>query len=350
MKKQKAQTQVGAQKKLGFFSSFGLVALLVALAIGFCSWLYWEDRTQWPVFPSEVHSAAGAQAAASSAPEVEAVLERDYGWRIGDIVPVTIYLKQKPGTVVDLHSIALAGDFELVGEPDLFESSRPDGSKVYRVKVKLQSFSVAPQLNLKANISYRVLATNDDVTVDLPTVAPYTSKTWDGRKLIQEGKLDTVQGMHGWITLAYLLVGVFGTFYFWRLSRHFYNLIPVPVRPRVGPSRFIKARKQFDAVWAKMEAGDRSRANYTELSRIIRALYNIETKTALEAKYWYLYGHNGPSEIADMLMECDKVIYQNRVLEDEEHYRIKNIFDSLVAPAHVSLPSTAENAASQSEQ
>lgn len=320
--------------KLGFFSSFGLAALLLALAVGCCALLFWNDRTEWPKFPSDAQTPVGVLAASSSTPEIVANLDRDFGWRIGDVLSVTVYMKQKPGTVIDMHSIALAGDFELAGAPDIFELTKADGSKVYRVKLKLQSFSVAPQLDLKANVSYRVLASNEDVTVDLPTIAPYTSKTWDGRKLIQEGKLVILHGLHGWITLAYILGGLIGFSFFWRLCRKFYNLLPVAVKRLLGPSRFLKARRQFDAVWAKMEAGDRSRENYVALARIIRRLYLIETKTTLEAKYWYLYGRNGPSEIADMLMECDKVIYLNRTLTDEEHYRIKTIFDSLVQPYH----------------
>ena len=73
-----------------------------------------------------------------------------------------------------------------------------------------------------------------------------------------------------------------------------------------------------------------SHNRYVELARIIRKLYVIETKTSLEAKFWYLYGSNGPAEIADMLIECDKVIYLNRVLTEEEHQHIKQIFDHLV--------------------
>jgi len=95
-------------------------------------------------------------------------------------------------------------------------------------------------------------------------------------------------------------------------------------------SRFIRARRQFDQIWAQMEAGNRSQDNYVALARIIRKLYLIETKTSLEAKYWYLYGSNGPTEIAEMLIECDKVIYLGRVLDEAEHQRIKQIFDYLV--------------------
>jgi hypothetical protein len=327
-------------KKLGFIPA--LLALLIATALGVaaCAAIFWSDRTEWPIFPSEVRTQAGLKAAAAPDPEIVAHLERDFGWRIGDVIPVTVYLKQKPGTLVDLNSIALAGDFEMVGAPDFFELSRPDGAKVYRVKIKLQSFTAAPQWSLKANISYRLLATNDDITVDLPTIAPYTSKTWDGRDKAQEGKLVILHGWHDWMTLLYLVVGAVGTVVFFRYSRYFYNMMPMKTRLRKRLSRFIKARRQFDAIWAKMEAGDRSRENYVALSRVIRKLYLLETKTSLEAKFWFLYGRNGPAEIADMLIECDKVIYLNAVLSDEEHYRIKTIFDSLVKP--IPAPETAQ--------
>lgn len=316
-------------KNLGLFSALALITLVIAASVAFSSWLFWNDRANWPVFPSDVQNQAGLKAAASPAPEVVASIERDYGWRIGDIVPATIFMKQKPGTVIDMHSIALAGDFELVGAPELFQLDKADGTRIYRAKVKLQSFSAVPQLALKANISYRVLSTNEDITVDLPAIDPFTSQTWDGRDKIQEGKLAIQHGLHGWITLAYFAVGLGGLIFFWKLIRYFRSISLSAVQ-KLFTSRFIKARRQFDAVWALMEAGDRSHARYVELSRIIRKLYVIETKTSLEAKYWYLYGSNGPAEIADMLIECDKVIYLNRVLSDEEHARIKQIFDHLV--------------------
>lgn len=322
-------------KKLGLVSALLAIIAATILGVAACAAIFWSDRTEWPIFVSEVRSAEGAKAAQSPAPEIVAHLERDFGWRIGDVVPVTVYLKQKPGTVIDLNSIALAGDFEMVGNPDLFELSRPDGSKIYRAKIKLQSFKAQPQWSIKANISYRVLATNEDITVDLPAIAPYTSKTWDGRKEAQEGKLDTQHGVHDWLTLLYVCIGATGTLVFFNLSRRFYNEMPMKTRLRKRASRLVRGRRDFDAIWAKMEAGDRSRENYVALSRVLRKLYLLETKTSLEAKFWFLYGRNGPAEIADMLIECDKVIYLNRVLSDEEHYRIKTIFDNLVKPLPV---------------
>lgn len=334
-------------------SSFSLLlqgALLIAACVAFLSWLSWDERSDWPVFPSD-HQTQGGDSNAGQIPETDHVkvtppksplepeivarVERDYGWRIGDLVPVDFYIKQRPGTEVDLHSVALEGDFELAGNPDFVERELADGTKLIRFKAHFQSFRKAPSWRLSANFSYRVLATNDDVTVELPVLQLYTSNTWDGRDLMQKGKLYQHYGMEIWITLAYVVLGALGFVVFRRWRRSILAYIPEPAEHFSRSTRFIAARRRFDRIWAEMEKGDRSKENYIALCRVFRRLYKLETKTSLEAYYWYLYGRNGPIEIASMIEKCEKVIYFDQVLSDEEHYSIKKTFDYLCPPSVV---------------
>lgn len=319
-------------------SSFSLlvsVVGLIALCLAFVTWLNWAERSQWPAFPSDAPAQAEPVAGASLQPEIIAQLERDFGWRIGDAVAVDFYIKQKVGTEVDLHSVALEGDFELAGNPEFVERQLADGTKLIRIKARFQSFVRAPVWRLKANFTYRVLATNDDVTVELPVLQIHTSNTWDGRDLVQTGQLENQYGMQIWITLAYIGLGYVAFRLARRWRRSILAYIPDRAHHLSRSTRFIIARRRFDRIWARMEAGDRSKENYIALCRVFRTLYKLETKTSLEAYYWYLYGRNGPIEIAGMIEKCEKVIYLGQTLSDEEHNSIKRTFDALCPPSVV---------------
>lgn len=350
-------------KKRGFFSTLIYGVFIIACCLGFLTWLFWSERSDWPVFPSDKPAQVQVQQPqdpnqdpsqnpaqnpvpapnpgpvakpATLDPEIIPRVARDFGWRIGDVVPVDFYIKQMPGTELDLHSVAMEGDFELAGQPEIVEHLRADGSKVYRLKARFQSFNKAKEWTLKANFAYRVLATNDDVTVSLPVLKIYTSNTWDGRDIIQTGKLEPQFGWQNWITLAFIGVGYLFMRFFWKQRQAILSFLPEVAEHFGRSTRFIAARKRFDRIWARMEErGDRSRENYLALSRVFRKLYKVETKTGLEIYYWYLYGRNGPIEISEMIDKCERVIYLDETLSDEEHYSIKKTFDRLCPPSVV---------------
>lgn len=318
----------------------GAIAALLAMN----TLLFWHQRVIWPVFPSERPAVTETQDPAKEPvvnqpaekeppllPEVVVELDRDFAYRIGDPVPVVLYIKQRAGTLVDLHSIALEGNFEIRSNgAKAYVEDLPDGSKRMRYVMELQSFSNAPKLGAKAAISYRVLETNDDFTVYLPAIEVYTSNTWDGRDLIKEGKLFYEQGYHLWVNGLVFLVGLIGAYCSFRLYRRYKLMVPELLPPARKAKRFVLARIRFDAVWAKIMAGDRQAENYVEIERILRSLYEIEAKTTREASYWFLYGNRGPYQAVEILHLCDKVIYLREPLSDDEHAEIKRVFDKLV--------------------
>jgi hypothetical protein len=329
--------------------TFLLATLLIICAAGSLSWFFWQSRTTWPSFPSDIARGqaptAEQQAAAQSlTPEVVVVVDHDYAYRIGDAIPVTIFLKEKKGTEIDLHSMALEGDFEIAGDPVFFVRQTADGARRIRVDIKLQSFNAVPKWAFNANMSYRVIATNDDITVSLPALVVYTSNTWDGRDIIQEGKLVLDRGFEPFATGALLLGGLLGTIFFFRLARRYSREQPVELEMKNLPNRFLLARRDFNDVWALMEAGDRSADRYADISAIVRRLYRVETKTTLEAGYYMLYSYNGPLKAVEILQACDRVIYRDETLSEEDHQQIKKTFDQQVQvyPAEllVKLPPT----------
>lgn len=331
------------------FSSLFLVVVSLALVLGLELAVFAPQRIDWPDF-SAVSNSAGAPAGAPVAPgqagaapgaptqtapaplspQIVTRLSRDFGYRIGDIVPVSLFIKQQAGTEVDMHSIALEGDFEIASEPKVVSEELADGTKRIKADLKLQSFSNAPKLGLKATISYRVLSTNEDFTVTLPGLEAYTSNTWDKRKVLMTGSLTGLYGYDLWVNGALILGGFAMMVVFWGLYRKYRSFLASAYEARPKPPRFILARKAFNEVWAKMAAGDRSAENYVEIERIVRDLYNVKTKTTLEAGYWFLMAYNGPHQVVEILHQCDRVIYGQEVLSEDEHNSIKKIFDKLV--------------------
>lgn len=288
-----------------------------------------RDQTRWPAFDA----IPVAKETPATAPQVVAAYERDYGWRTADVIPILIFVKQQPGTTIDLHSLAVEGDFDIISEPDIVTRDFNDGSRWIRVRFKIQSMKVGKQLALKTSMLVRIRETGKDQLIAIPAFMPYTSPTWDGRDLIQDGKPEFVQGLHMWVTLAYVLgsiAGFFGLLYL----RHKWLSEANTARSLSGwETRRQIARRDFDAVWEKFENGDYSSANYQEVSRIIRTLFLIECKVRHEIE-WELGGaHPFKDQTLALLDLCGKVLYQQHVLKEHEQKALKTIFDQIVPPA-----------------
>lgn len=285
-----------------------------------------SDQTRWPDFDA----AAVAADAPAVTPLVIPAYERDYGWRTADVIPILIFIKQQPETVVDLHSLAVEGDFDIITEPDIVTRDFADGSRWIRVRFKIQSMKVDKQLALKTSMLVRIRETGKDQLVAIPAFMPYTSPTWDGRDMIQDGDPEYQHGLHNWVTLAYVLGGIVGILVLRHLRRKWLSQNNTARSLSGWETRRQIARRDFDIVWEKFENGDYSSANYQEVARIIRTLFLIECKVRHEIE-WELGGaHPFKDQTLALLDICGKVLYQQQVLKEHEQNAIKTIFDQIV--------------------
>jgi hypothetical protein len=307
-----------------------VVALLicVALGIGGIVWVTRSDQTTWPDFSAQ--SVQNAQE--PLAPNVVSQYERDFGWRIGDVIPIQLYLQQKPGTVVDLHSLAVEGDFEIVDNPAITTRDFKDGSRNISVKFKIQSMSNAKKLSLKVSMLYRQLSTGDDKLISIPAFEPFTSPTWDGRDVIQDGKPAYVQGDHLLWTLGNIFGGIAGCFAALYLRRKFIAAIEL-VKQKIWDTRRQIARREFDEAWARMEAGKITVGNYKAIARCVRKLFRIEAKVRREIELELGGAHPYRVQTLRILEITGKVLYEKRSLTRDEHYSIKTLFDEIVPPS-----------------
>ncbi len=299
--------------------------LVTAVSIGVMAWLYWDQKIDWPAFSSD------PVVASSPTPEVVAYIERDYGWRTGDVIPVTMFIKEKPGTEVDTNTLAIEGDFEVVGNVDIFTRDLKDGSRLIKITMHVQSFNVKKQLTLKSNMSYRLDGSQDDILITLPAVDPYTSMTYDGeRKLPQEGPKTPLHDWHLFKNVGMLLASIAGIAFFVGLIRRFNRETDDQGSFNPSSPREI-ARRDFDIAWKKLMLFDFSQENFKEIERIIRRLFRIESRTLREIDF-ELGQHPFRAEILHILAVCSKVLYQGQSLDDAELDSIKSTFDKIVPP------------------
>jgi len=305
-----------------------LVALVicVSLALGGLVWLTKSDLTTWPDF-----SAVSQNPEAPLSPQVVSDFDRDFGWRIGDIIPVQLYIHQKPGTVVDLHSLAVEGDFDILEQPTFVTRDYEDGSKDIGIKFRIQSMSPAKKLNLKVSMLYRQLANGDDKLISIPAFEAYTSPTWDGRDIIKDGKPGFIQEHHMLLTLAFIFGGIALATTARSLRRRFITEVE-RARKKAWETRRQTARREFDEAWSRFEAGEYRIENYKAIVRCLRKLFRIESKVRREIELELGGGHPYREQTLKILEITGKVLYEERVLSREEHHSIKDLFDQIVPP------------------
>ncbi len=149
-----------------------LAALLLG-GLGYLGW--WLTRPSWPQFA----------AAANNEPQAIVKIERDYAHHLGDLIQVDVFVRQQPGTTIDLKSLSVGGDFELSAKQEVSEKKLEDGSVVYRFHLKMQSFKVQKKQVMTGSFGWRAGDQRRELTLE--PLAIYTSNTYDGRKKLMEG-------------------------------------------------------------------------------------------------------------------------------------------------------------------
>lgn len=307
-------------------TNVGALVICIALTIGGLVWVTKSDQTTWPDFNT------APQATEPLAPQVVSVFERDFGWRIADVIPIEIYLKQKPGTVVDLHSLAIEGDFEIVENPTIVTRDFKDGSKSIAIKFRVQSMSNAKKLALKVSMVYKDNAKNEDHLIAIPAFEPYTSPTWDGRDLIKDGNPGYIHEYHLAWSLGYIAFGLAAAAIAFYLRRKWREEVKAE-EARIWHTRRQIARREFDEAWARIEAGDFSLQNYKDVNECVRKLFRIESKVLREIEMELGGMHPYKAHTLKIMALTGQVLYHNRYLTAAENTAIKATFDQIVPPS-----------------
>lgn len=279
--------------------------LVVAGLIGGGTWAAaWYLHERWYVF---------AETEANE-PQAKVVIDRDYAYRTGDLIPVSIRLKHKPGVNIDSGAFALNGDFEIAETKPLVRKEMEDGSVCYKQDLVLQSFSLEWRLKATAEISWW-LKDAEAVQELKVEIGPFSrSHTWDGREELQEGnnkKLPPWTHLSkscGMLLGSALIVAYLGLLT-WRL----YWEIWTYRNPGLAMLR------KLDAVLAKINGGDLNRENYRAVDAMIRSFFGVEAVLPSQIA-------SNTLTCADELREClelgQTALYSTSTLTGEQNSRL----------------------------
>lgn len=217
-------------------------------------------QPSWPEFP----------ATEETKPQVQVSIERDYAYRIGDVISLEMVIRQQPGTRVQISTLTVGGDFELHEKPVLETRQLKDGAALYRLRFKLQSFEPKPRLSFTAAFTWDDLKKKEQNSFELPEKLIGTGMTWDGRQQMQEGT-DHSSALGYWLrALVPLTCGSLLFFYFSiRALLHWWI-------ERRKPTEAELLRDRFRALLTTVLDGTCSAEGYRELEAIVRRRWNVE--------------------------------------------------------------------------
>lgn len=267
-----------SRKKLRY-AVFALLAVAVVAAAAF-AWLR-TGGVKWPEFP-----------AVNDKPVAVSDVLPDFSWRTGDVIPVTVYIKEAPGTVCDLKSIVVKGDAQLRAV-DTYSENLPDGTRLIRLKLDLQAFVLKPVWNVTPFITYRAGEKQERKELELPSFEIGSSNTYDHRKIertTKSGEKIELKDEHpkdqpaeylvsyAWTTdvtvftlsLMALVTAV------WVLVTHKPEPKPVPPQPEFDNWR-QETTDDVNAAMALLKAGNSDKATYIRLEKGLLRLFGLDS-------------------------------------------------------------------------
>ncbi len=282
-------------------------ALTVLLLVGVAGYLLTRPaKAEWPDFLTD-----------RDHPQYNtSVAERDFGFRTGNLVPVSLYFKLTPGMEVLTDQLVLNGDFQLVSKSE-FREKQGDVT-LLRIDLVLQSFVYKPKLELKPTVSYRN-GTNETKKYDLMTVDVYTSATYDGRKEEHPKENDNLATFTGWhlaYTLGFILVGGVGLVCsIGMLVRNGKPRAKKEKAPKVVAGPLPEGWLEVQQAWAAVTAGDRSSATVGIAAQAVRNFFGVTTQTVGEIE-------KGEVEVKATLVAflriCERAIFGSKPLGEQD--------------------------------
>jgi hypothetical protein len=242
---------------------------------------------------------------------VLAVQPDDYGYRLGDQVPVTAYVRFPLNWKVDAGAAEMTGDFSELTVRSVDEQVRGNTNYVL-VHFDVQSFALKPLL--QGTISVPCFdQTHSQPYFITGTFTAGTSPTWDGRPRLMPASTDKATPDY-WPAGLLLLVGLAGcccvTIYATRLTQARPKLVK-PLSPRQQQGNL------FFAAW-RSSCADRSDFNAVRsMDTIVRRWLNIEAVLSHEIPS--LLGETDAADAArSILVLCEMALFAGVPLADDD--------------------------------
>lgn len=287
--------------------------------------------------------------------QVRVGTERHFGYRIMDLVRVTVLLKIDPGTRIDFESLRRGNltfngqEFDLVAPLALPSGQSPvdvearqlrDGSTLLRIELLVQSSvpaSVAPYLVFRLDLRYAVgnirdadgreTASPDWRVLSTAPIALTMSSTAVAADQFRDIALESVPQVLPWPTLWLLILGVFSILFM-------PGLLAVRWINRNRPGR-IQSREEIawraiDEVYASARRNDRfSKTHVRRIAYAVRTYFGVQAATLSEVRS-RLKADPRLSDIVDVLRACEGVLFESGAVDDQDMMALRPKLESII--------------------
>ena len=211
---------------------------------------------------------------------------RHFGYRIGEVIPVTLVISADQDVFINIDSIsrgvlqAEGSDFELAGKPLVAQSSRGN-KKVYRIHLKLRTWVIKPSVLFNVDFLYATALLPDGKTPFWKTATPdafvitNSNTASDTAKELLEGDMDNKLSQTPVLALPLKVAGI-------ALVSLLPALLLLRLWRRVRPERFVsraeKAWRQFDRIFGdSAKAGTLGYVHLEQISETLRQYLGIDS-------------------------------------------------------------------------
>lgn len=267
-------------------------ALLLVLCTAVGNLAYAQEGDDGAPFPTEERTEAPAPVNPSvkslDSGRVMIVVgsTRNFGYRIGELIPVTVVVSADPSVHVNLEALKRktftteASDFELVGTPVIVQEKRGD-KNVWRIQLMLRSWVIKPVIAFNCDFHYATELLPDGKTpswkpITTPDFLVETSNTAsDASKELMVGDMEAKESPKPVLVapLKYSGYALLSLLPLWLLVQAWKR-----VRPAKPLTTAELAWIVFDRVIA--DAQEKKQLNYAHLQQIastLRSYLHIET-------------------------------------------------------------------------
>lgn len=238
---------------------------------------------------------------------------RNFGYRTGNHVPVSLYFRLSKGTELLTDQLVLPGDFQQVSKKVVSETKGEE--TLVRVDLTLQTFVFKPKWEVKPEIGYRT-ADGTVKKLSMLAVEVSSSNTFDGSKdkhpKEQNVEMVSVSG-HNSLTALLVIAGIVGVLWAVRRLVRKPKVQEVLVEPAADevPAEWLAVRQ----AWAAITGGDRSKPAFARATQAVRAACGLPTATLSEIKTMSLpYGQ----QLAFFLRVCEQHVWTDQPVEFRE--------------------------------
>lgn len=278
-----------------------LVALLVVAAVAF-GCVRWYNAPEWPTF----------DATKTDAPQAMVKMDRDFNHHLGDLIEVSLFLKDGKDSLIAPDTITIGGDFESNSKPDVSSRKGEDGLMLYRILLRVQTFKANPEGVLKLGIGYRQGEKRLNLAIKDQSI--FWSNTYDGRKEMQEGG-DSRISAYRYATPFIIFLALGSIAFLVHLTHAIYFYIKNKPKPEVD-WRFQKAYNLYLQIAEGFGRPDIEHA-HKELDAVIREHFDIGPVPASN-----LDKDSMDPSLFTFLMLNAPAIYSKDGLSEEEHKQL----------------------------